>query len=152
MDKKSLTPELKQVYDKVMSTPTRAPTQQTTPPAQNASTPLSLNTSPVMPSPVSPPNTNTTATLPSSPAAQSTSSMYSSVPPRTLKGPSNAAFVFSSSQKGTSSPNNDIKTTLKKVGGKSKALPVLIGFLVIIFIATYTVFWMVMFELIQLPI
>lgn len=137
MDKKALTPELKQIYEKVMSTPTRPPMQQ--PISQTVS--VQAQGVPPLGSPVG-------NFVPPTPPAPTPVTSFSSVTPQAIKNTSNTAFVFSNKNNGAADEPHTITATR---AGNSKALPVFIGFLVVIFVATYTFIWMVVFDLIKLP-
>lgn len=135
MDKKALTPELKAIYERVMTTPTR--TEATTQ-ASQASIP---------PPPPAQAN-NSVHVPPPPPAAASSASSFTSVSPRALNNSGNSAIVFSNSN---SQKTGEPHTISASRSGNSKALPVFIGFLVVIFIVMYTFIWMVVFKLVSLP-
>lgn len=130
MDKKVLTPELKQVYERVMNTPTR-------PQPQPPTTPVVQQIRPSAPPP------------PPSPSPPTVSS-FSTVSPRPLKSSGNQPVVFSSQRKDSESLHPH--TVIAGRSSSDIAKYTMIGFLVILFIATYTFVWMVVFKMVELPI
>lgn len=142
MDKKSLTPELKQVYERVMNTPVRSQFQTisspTSPNIQQAPTQASSS----LKQPIPP-------RMPTATAPASSVSSFSTVSPRPLKS-SDTPIVFSAQRK--NSESIQAHTVIAGRSSSDIAKYTMIGFLVILFIATYTFVWMVVLRMVELPI
>lgn len=134
--KKNLKPELKEIYERVMNTPTGAANKAA--PSHTDQTPSA--------NPVSSPQTHTTQ--PST--AQAKPEFLASVPPRQITTPPAKEFVFSAkNQHEDKKPEHHETTspTHKASGGSLFNGKVLI--LGVIFVLVWTMFWLVLLGVVQ---
>lgn len=145
----NVTPDLKQIYEKIMSTPTKPQPINPTSASTASKQPIVIPSTPVSETP--PLNNSSKPTQISSPPELTTppppsTPFLTSVPPRPLKNPQTAPYVFTSGQRGkvvipapatTVAAHNDHEGS-----GFSK---VVIGSLVVVFLAAYTFFWLLIF-------
>lgn len=173
--KKNLKPELKEIYERVMSTKVGSPsnTQANTASSTDSATAPTPPTpaSPVVPpSPVTPPVTNTEQTANAisltPPQASDTSSVNTDAPYLTSSAPrkvvSTGSFVFSTkgkvvtdnteAKKETKTPDSPaVKQTVVShtaTGQKTGSLKFVLGILVVVFLVLWTVFWLFYFKII----
>lgn len=155
----NLTPELKQIYERVMNTQV-SPNTPTAPPAQTTATNPAMQTAtPTMPQPMQSQPVPEIPTMP--PAANPTvqpvtgNPMQNPTPTQDLGGiaqkPLSAnpqPFTFSNkapSPTQAANPNQPFAATIKP---KKKMSSMIIGVLVVVLIAVWTLFWIKFFKLI----
>jgi len=147
----NLSPDLKQIYDRVMNTPaTKSPSAPTTPapvtpPAVPPTPPTAANrdmTHPTAPA-MAKPEASNPSVIPQSPMANvappASNDFLSSTPPRPLQGSVGVQSFSLGKDKKEETKTEDVKSEKK---GISKSLIIILG---VVFFAAWTFFWVVFF-------
>lgn len=135
-----LSPDLKQIYDRVMNTPAKgAPTPP--PPTQPAAPPPNSTTPPPFTAVASPnPNAQKPPTPPTTTSEPEDQPFLTSAPPRPLQGSIGVKSFSLGKENKESKPTANATSTDKK--GISKTLIIILG---VIFFAAWIFFWVVFF-------
>lgn len=139
----NLSPDLKQIYDRVMNTPAKGGTPTPTPPPPPPAAPAAPSTPPVAPESPKPAGVGINPAISSQPPMQNLENepFLTSAPPRPLQTSVGVkSFALGKEKKVDSSPAPAGAKEEKK--GMSK---VLIAILIGIFFAAWTFFWVVFF-------
>ena len=158
----NLTPELKQIYERVMNTTVSPNPKPPTPSApvtpSQIPTPMMTGPTEATPTPV-PPGPDQSAANPAAqaptapPPAQQVPSPaqpqnYESVPPRPLTNAGAQPFVFSAKAPTAAQTGNTPQTFASAAKPKKKMSNAVIGALVLVLIVVWSLFWVKFFKLI----
>ena len=150
--KQNLSPELKEVYDRVMNTQTAKPAAGAQPAAPASSMPSAPSAAPQTTPPVEPPvqaatpamgvqTTTSAPVMPSAPSAMPSAPVAPSAPSASPQAPSPTTFVFNGGK--VSTPN--AKT--EAASGKKKFPTFLIPVGILVLVVAWAILWAKIFKL-----